>query len=90
MLRIQNLVVVAAASCIALLRILLGLLLATCLDMAVVQTSLCYRIAVLSIVVDLEVANLHDSLVLAYVDTCTCVCVLRAYIKQAVLAPGRF
>ena len=90
LLRIQNLVVVAAAPCIALLRILLGLLLATCLDMAVVQTSLCYRIAILSIVVDLEVANLHDSLVLADVDTCTCVCVLRADIKQAVLAPGRF
>ena len=86
---IQDLVVIAAATCIALLRILFRLLLATRLDMAVVQTGLCYRVAVLSVVIDLKVANLHDGLILADVDACTCICVLRANIEKAVLAAGR-
>ena len=58
--------------------------------MAMVQTGLCYCIAVLSIFVDLKVTDLHDGFVLADVDTCACICVLRADIEKAVLAARRF
>ena len=55
-----------------------------------VQTGLCYSVAILSIIIYLKVTDLHDGLVLADVDTCACICILRADIEKAVLAPGRF
>ena len=63
--------------------------------MAVVQTIMSNLVAVLSILINLEVADLDESLILTSIDTadacgCSCIGVLGTYIKEAILAARSF
>ena len=58
--------------------------------MPMVKTSLPDLVAVLGVLINLQVADLHERLVLTRVDTGggSSIRVLRANVKEAVLAPG--